>query len=373
MTPFRGAVIFFLFGHSSLFIHAQNDAVESRRPHVEINGGADVFYVHDFNRPVSKQRLPFIYNHNRHAKPYVNQAYIRLVVDHARYRMNVALHTGTYITDNYAQEPGLLKYLFEANAGVALNRKRNVWLDAGIFSSHIGFESAVSADNPTLTRSLLADNSPYYLAGAKIQYRPNAKWEIVALVCNGWQRIQPVKGNSLPSFGTQLRFYPTGRLTLNWSTFIGTDDPDSSRRMRYFNNLYAQIQLTKMFSMVAGVDVGVQQISKGGRGYHNWFSPVLIFRGSFSDKWALAVRGEYYQDIHGVIIATGTPNGFKTTGASLNLDYAPVPYLLCRMEGRWLHSRDSIFEKQGKNVRNNFSVAVSVAVRFQRLLQAVNI
>ena len=36
----------------------------------------------------------------------------------------------------------------------------NLWLDAGIFVSHIGLESANSRDNLTLTRSIMADNSP---------------------------------------------------------------------------------------------------------------------------------------------------------------------------------------------------------------------
>ena len=38
----------------------------------------------------------------------------------------------------------------------ALNRSRTLWLDVGEFSSHIGFESAISADNYTLSRSLMA-------------------------------------------------------------------------------------------------------------------------------------------------------------------------------------------------------------------------
>jgi hypothetical protein len=51
-----------------------------------------------------------------------------------------------------------------------LSKKQNLWLDAGIMPSHIGFESAVSADCWTLTRSLLAENSPYYETGIKLGY-----------------------------------------------------------------------------------------------------------------------------------------------------------------------------------------------------------
>jgi hypothetical protein len=49
--------------------------------------------------------------------------------------------------------------------------------------------------------------------------------EIAGLIVNGWQRIQRLQGNSLPSFGTQINYSPTEKITFNWSTFIGTDDP----------------------------------------------------------------------------------------------------------------------------------------------------
>ena len=73
-------------------------------------------------------------------------------------------------------------------------------ITAGIFTSHIGFESAVSKDCWTLTRSILADNSPYYESGARLTYTSNNnKWLISALALNGWQRIQRPAGNSLMS------------------------------------------------------------------------------------------------------------------------------------------------------------------------------
>jgi hypothetical protein len=77
------------------------------------------------------------------------------------------------------------------------------------FASHIGFESAIGKDCWNLTRSILADNSPYYESGAKLSYTSkNEKWFISGLILNGWQRIQRVEGNNLPAFGHQLTFKP---------------------------------------------------------------------------------------------------------------------------------------------------------------------
>jgi hypothetical protein len=73
--------------------------------------------------------------------------------------VTLAFHAGTDSNDHYANEPGLLKNIYEANVGISLNKKNNLWVDAGVMPSHIGFESAISMDNWYLTRSLLAENS----------------------------------------------------------------------------------------------------------------------------------------------------------------------------------------------------------------------
>lgn len=345
-------------------LHAQ-DSIWKQKPELHIMGFVDVFYAFDFNKPGGDKRLPFIYNHNRHNEFNLNLGLVKLGLEHKKYRANLALQAGTYVNDNYAAEDAIMKHVFEANVGLALNRKSSLWFDAGIFASHIGFESAVSMDNFTLTRSLLAENSPYYLSGAKFSYQPSNKVVISALVCNGWQRIQRVQGNSLPSFGTQLSYTPNSKVNFNWSTFIGTDDPDSLRRMRYFNNLYSKFTLKK-FGFIAGFDIGAQQASKGSYEYQVWFSPVLIAHYTFTDKWATSLRAEYYQDSDGVIIPTNTRHGFSTTGLSLNVDYLPIPLIACRVEGRWLNARDKVFERNSLPVHNNFALVVSIAAKLAK-------
>lgn len=334
------------------------------KPKTTLSGFVDVFYVYDFNAPETNSRQPFFYNHNRHNEFNLNLGYLKISTENSRYRANLALHTGTYPNDNYAAEPGVLKNIFEANAGIALNSKSNLWLDAGIFGSHIGFESAISINNWTLTRSLLAENSPYFETGAKVTFTPTEKWELAGLILNGWQQIQRVEGNSMPSFGTQVKFIPNDKVLLNWSTYIGTSDPDSIRRMRYFNNFFGQFQLTEKIGLIAGFDLGWQQREKDSAKYETWLSPVIIGQFTFHQNWKLAIRGEYYQDKTGIIIPTKTPNGFKTTGLSLNLDYSPTPTLACRIEGRWLKSKDEIFETPESYSNQDFFIGSSIAIKF---------
>lgn len=344
------------------------DSIWPEAPELSISGFADVYYVFDFSQPPGSQRQAFLYNHNRHNEFNLNLGFVKLGLAHSKYRANLAFQTGTYANDNYAAEPGLLKNIFEANIGISLNKKNTLWLDAGILPSHIGFESAISIDNWTMTRSILAENSPYFLSGAKLTFNPNEKWEIAGLMVNGWQRIQRLEGNSLPSFGSQVKFKPSDKITFNWSTFIGTDDPDNFRRMRYFNNFYAQFQVAEKFGLIAGFDIGAQQETKGSSEYNFWFSPVLIAQYTINKSWKTAFRAEYYHDKTGIIIPVATINGFQTTGLSLNLDYSPIQNIICRLESRWMHSRDKIFETSSTFSNNNFIIGTSIAVKFSETL-----
>ena len=353
-----------LFTFLSSFVLAQNDSIWLQRPTLKISGFLDVFYVYDFNQPRGVKRQSFLFNHNRHNEFGVNLGFLKLGVEQTKYRANLALQTGTYPNDNYSSEPGVFQNIYEANVGLSLSKKNNLWLDAGVFSSHIGFEGAVSIDNWTLTRSLLAENSPYYFSGAKLTYTPASEWEIAGLILNGWQRIQRLQGNSLPSVGTQVKYVPSDKTLLNWSTYIGTDDPDTARRMRYFNNIYGQFQLAEGVGLIIGFDFGVQQRTKNNSTYDVWYSPVVVGQFKMNENWKATFRAEYYEDKTGVIIPTDTPHGFATTGLSLNFDYSPQESFICRIEGRWLNSRDRIFETKNTFKESNFIIATSIAIRF---------
>ncbi len=346
-------------------VNAQSDTSGQRKNDLSVSGFLDIFYSYDFNQPKGDFRQPFLYNHNRHNEFNLNLGLVKVSIDRSGYRANIALQTGTYANDNYAAEPGLLKNIFEANAGVSLNNKKTIWLDAGTFASHIGFESAISIDNWTLTRSLLAENSPYYLSGIKTTFHPDDTWAVAIVLCNGWQRIQRLRGNSMPSLGTQLNLGLGENTTFNWSTFAGTDTPDSVRCWRYFNNLYAETKLSEKFGIIAGFDIGVQQKTKNSSDYNVWYSPVIIGRYSISEKFFATVRGEYYQDESGVIIDTGSMHGFRTTGLSLNLDFFPFPNLAYRIEGRWFNSKDKIFlRSQHVLINGNLFITTAVVLKF---------
>jgi hypothetical protein len=323
---------------------------------LSFSGYAEVFYAFDANRPVDNLRPAFLYNHNRQNEFNLNLGFLKAAYAAPKVRANLALATGTYMADNYAAEPVGLRNILEANAGIRLGDK--TWVDAGIMPSHIGFESAISKDCWTLTRGILAENSPYFEAGAKITHSPNERWTLAALVLNGWQRIARV--NNTPAFGTQVQWKPNDRTLLNWSTYVGNEQPEGAdERWRVFNNFYGTFQLSDRVGLILGFDIGTQASRSGGQDV--WFTPNAILRTQISPRWAMAARVENYTDREGVII--GIPD-YSVTGGSLNFDFAATKNALLRFEARYMRSDRAIFIARDGVADGTLYGTASLAVGF---------
>jgi hypothetical protein len=352
-----------LFTAIALAISIYVQAQETRK--IKVTGYLETYYGYDFNEPANNNRPGFVYSHNRHNEVNLNLGFIKAAYDSGKIRANVALMAGTYTNANLAAEPGVLKNIFEANAGIKLSETQNIWVDAGIFSSHIGFEGAISKDCWALTRNISSENTPYYESGAKITYSsPEGQFTASLLYLNGWQRINRLDGNSKPAGGVQLTFKPTSKLTLNYSNYLGKEGVNAVAVTRFYHNFYAIVQLTDDFGLTAGFDYATQQKVKGQQEKSEIFSPVLIAQYKFDPKFAVAARAEYYKDKDGVFIVTGTPNGFKTMGYSLNLDYAPISNAVVRLEGKVYDSKDKIFTRDLNLANYNATITASIAVSF---------
>jgi hypothetical protein len=339
-------------------------AQDSSSKPLQISVYLEAYYGYDANKPANHTRPSFMYSYNRAQEFNVNLGFAKLSYSGSRIRGNFALAAGSYMNANYAGESGTLKNLYEASAGVKLARKANLWLDAGVFASHIGFESAVGKDCWTLTRSILADNTPYYETGLKLNYKSaNGKWFLAALTINGWQHIQRPEGNSTPAFGAQVTYTPSTRATFNYSNFIGSEKPDTSKQMRYYHNLYAILNLTEHLGLIAGFDFGMEQSSKGSSSYNKIYAPLLLLKYNWG-KNSIAARGEYYTDKNGVIINSGTKNGFEGFGWSVNADRKIMDNMLWRIEVRQFSGKDAYFVKADDFSKDYLFFTSSLAIAF---------
>ncbi len=324
------------------------------------SGYCELYYSFDFDNPENHRKPFFLYNHARHNEVNVNLAYVKVNYAHAKVRSNFAIMTGTYAQLNLAAEPELLRMVYEANIGLKLSKQHNIWLDAGIMPSHVGFESAVGTDCWTASRSMVAENSPYYETGIKVtSTNKKENFFFSALVLNGWQRIQRPMGVNSPSFGLQFNFKPNKNLTLNYSNFIGTDKPDTVHAWRTYHNFYAIYQANKKWGIIGGFDIGRDKNLKNQ--YSLWYSPVVMIRRSVNSNSFVAFRGEYFSDVQQTLLQTSTTNGFQIFGLSLNYDYSVTKNALVRVEGKGYFSKDRIFKNNMEN--NNYTVLCAISLR----------
>ena len=339
--------------YSIVLLSFLGNAQEKDSLKIKVSGFLETYYAYDFSNPTTETKLPFMYNYNRHNEFNVNNGLIRAQLQYGNAYASIAVHAGTYVDDNYASED--IKLVSEAYVGMYLNDNKKSSIEVGIMPSYIGFESATTATNLTLTRSILAENSPYFMTGIKYNYKPNDKWSFSGLVTNGWQRINKPDKTVAPALGTQVVYKPSEKTTLNWSTFIGKEFYGTELAMRYFNNLFWDNTWNSKWRTILGFDFGIQDSSSLNDKHLYWMSPVLITQYSINSNWQTAVRVEYYQDEDNVIVPTS--DAFKTSGASINFDYLLNSKVKLRTEARYFDSKEAIFFD---NKSNTFFVTTSL-------------
>ncbi len=340
----------------SLVVSAQ----EASQVKTEISGFADVFYAYNFHNPKTQSdNNLFLYNHNRHNEFNVNLALLRVKVSKDNVYGVLSFQAGTYVTDNYANEN--VKLFNEAYVGFFVDSSKKTSIEAGIMPSHIGFETASSNTNLTLTRSLLAENSPYFMTGLKINHSLTNKLMVSGILTNGWQRINKPNKKALPAFCSQIVYNPNQKSTFNVSTFIGDEPIIDDLRTRYFLNFYWDYKINAKWRSIAGFDMGWQKnISENS--FSQWKTWVLMAQYAINKKWQTAFRLENYEDKNNVLISTNAP--FQTFGSSLNFDYSITENLKWRTEAKYFDSKFEIFKKENEFRDKNLILTTSLSIVF---------
>ncbi|MGL5888778.1 MAG: outer membrane beta-barrel protein, partial [Bacteroidia bacterium] len=268
-----------------------------------------------------------------------------------RSRFKLALQTGTYVERNLAFEPPALRPLAEAYLGFKA-KQQDIWFDFGVFDSHIGFESTKGSDNDMLSRTMMAENSPYYESGMRIMYtRPRAKFGFFVL--NGWQQMRrTVPLRCGPSLGTQIQWV-AGAFTFNSSSFFGVLSPRPFRYIRVFHNFWmSYTSPNAKHKLTLSADAGLQNVSATVLNDNFfWGAGALVYRWNASQKWAFSVRGEAFVDPDFVIIppASPTTESILFWGGAANIEYKITTNVVARAEVRSLSSDEPYFLKTVTN------------------------
>lgn len=312
---------------------------------IRIGGYLDTYYGYNFNNAPNNV-VPYMVSMHRHNEFTVNLAYIDLRYNADRLRARVVPAMGTYMNANYAAETGVFKNMLEASAGIKLHAEKDIWLDAGVLGSPYTNESAISREHLMYTRSFSAENSPYYISGAKLTIPINKKVTLYTYLMNGWQQIQDV--NDQKSIGTQVEYRPDSKNLINWNTYAGNERsafrPDF--RMRYFTDVYWIYNPNGRFTSTACVYGGMQERINMRQqtvsyfwGQANYIARLRIK----TNKW-ISARVEYFADPENVMLRSiNGQNKYSASSGSICYTVKLFNQAMLRAEARHFYSENTVF------------------------------
>ncbi len=324
MERYICAAYCFLMFFSSIFC-------QTNRNVFQINGDIELFY--NFNSDKKVTKIPFLVSYNSIHSLQINL--IRFSITNSKpsnYRFVTSFMSGTYAYENLYNEMDLLKYIDRLYVGFKLSEEKNSWIDVGVLPSHIGYEANYGKDNFLASRSITADNTPYFETGIRYSYSSeNNKFSFNLNILNGWQNITYQIYEQFPAFGHQITFKPHLNLTLNSSSYVSYIKNFGYSRL--FHNFFMELNLKKL-KIVSGLDLGYQK--------NIWWSTYLLAQCVFNSSLSVAFRAERYSDTHNIII-TNTSKNFDTFNTSLGLNYALAQHFVLKSECRYFIANKDIF------------------------------
>jgi hypothetical protein len=316
---------------------------------LKLSGFGDMYYGKHWSNQNKKES--FLYNHKVNNKLRTNLLLLKGELNAKRFHATLGLMTGDYSQFNLAAEPTWAKPLNEAFIGVKLSKSKNLWWDAGVYSSFIGIESAISSDCPTLTRSMVAENSPYYLSGTRMVYvSENKKHEAGVHVLNGWQRIGWDPSIVKPSLGAHYKYYIKENLSLMYGAFYGSIYPDSLSVNRFYQHVNIAWK-NGNWETWGTLDVGIES------GYL-WGAVQLMNRYTFNSHWSLSQRVELFYDPNNRCARVGANQETIIGGFTLCPTYQVSDHIALRLDTKLLQATENILKGESWDLQFNAGIGV---------------
>ena len=329
---------------------------------VVVTGFVDLSAAYNPNRPVNHASFTdgTGTTGKRANELTVNLAALTFTLPPAPVGLTLGLQVGTGADVLYSGEvtapgtsPSLWRFVREAS--VSWKPLPKLLLQAGIYPSHLGLESAVSRDDWTYTRSWSGEFSPYYQAGVKAAFQFNDEWSAQAHVCNGWNIVGDV--NDGKSVGTQVA-YTRGKLSVSLNTLLGPERAQDNRDLRGILDLVVQAPLGDRFSLQASADLAGEQQPDGPS--KTWRAAQLSLRALLAGSTALIVRGEVFDDPDGGISGAGQ----TLAEATATLELHPADALLVKVEGRYDRSTARVFTRFDGKTDTQLLLALGAVASF---------
>jgi hypothetical protein len=290
----------------------------------------------------------------------LNTAQVTASMEQDWYRGRATFQFGTIAQQ--AWTPAAFSAVQEANLGFKAagnlgGEGNNLWIDGGIFLTHIGNEALMPRYNWLSNLALVTMYEPFYQSGIRASYNWGSMLTAQLHVLNGYGNI--VDNNINKSVGWLVGYNPLSNLGVSWSGLVGDEsNTGDAAFVRFYNNFNVNYMILDTLGIRAQMDVANQ--SNLGL----YYGGQLTARYDFLDHFGVTVRGEMIQDPNGVV-TTDKLQGF---GATLGLEYRPTKQSYVRLEGRQLFmdpTNNKLFmDANGNASSNRFELLANTGIWF---------
>ena len=315
------------------------------QPAWQYGGFVDLGYLIDFNHPANRLFR------SRGTAFHVDRVHLNMAgvyakkkaTEESRWGLEVTAHTGkdSELFGFSATAPNIagfkfLRHLGPTNVSYLAPAGKGLALQAGIFTSFIGYDSLYAKDNFNYTRPWGADFTPYLMMGVNASYPISEKLTGSLFVVNGYWHL--ARANNVPSSGGQLAYKINPRVTLKQSALLGPHQANKS--FKFWRFLSDTIIERKVDRLIYAFEYTVswERVDTAGNPTALMMSGQLPARWTMNKNWSIALRPEVFWDRDGRwTLARQTVKAFTST-----LEYR-VPYrgtnTIMRLEHRWDDSR----------------------------------
>ena len=315
------------------------------QPAWQYGGFVDLGYLLDFNHPANRLFR------SRGTAFHVDRVHLNMAgvyakkkaTEESRWGVEVTAHTGkdSELFGFSASAPNIagfkfLRHLGPTNVSYLAPAGKGLSLQAGIFTSFIGYDSLYAKDNFNYTRPWGADLTPYLMMGVNASYPISGKLTGSLFVVNGYWHL--ARANNVPSSGGQLAYKINPRVTLKQTALLGPHQANKSFKFwRFLSDTIIERKVDRLTSAFE-YTASWERVDAPGNPTALMMSSQLPVRWTMNKNWSIAVRPEVFWDRDGRwTLARQTVKAFTST-----VEYR-MPYrwsnAIVRLEHRWDDSR----------------------------------
>jgi hypothetical protein len=302
-----------------------------------LSGFVDTYYGYNPNHPFTRQNglRNFDVNTNQFGLNMIELVADKSVDATSRVGYHVALGFGQAMNivnsasptelgfDQYLKE-GYLEYMAPVGKGLQIN--------VGKFVTPAGAEVIETKDNWNYSRSLLFSWAiPYFHFGANAKYAFNSKFAVTGYVMNGWNNS--IDNNTGKTSGFSAAWTPNAKFSIIETYLGGPEQPNDNKDWRHLLDTVITYSPTAKLSLMANYDYGHEDIGPAQQRLFTlakWSGLAGYVKYAPNDKWAVALRGEYFDDNQGW--STGTAQELSEFTATLQRTFSGK--LISRLEFR---------------------------------------